>query len=92
MLTIRCLGRSWSIQELREKSWEDLHALWWVCVKERNRIATSQLERQRLKAGYGEWELDNRDRTVSSFPTQKASGYYMPLYIGNAVLDIDLAC
>ncbi|KAB8268696.1 mitochondrial 39-S ribosomal protein L47 (MRP-L47)-domain-containing protein [Aspergillus minisclerotigenes] len=57
-------GRSWSIQELREKSWEDLHALWWVCVKERNRIATSQLERQRLKAGYGEWELDNRDRTI----------------------------
>ncbi|THC97777.1 hypothetical protein EYZ11_002759 [Aspergillus tanneri] len=57
-------GRSWSIQELREKSWEDLHALWWVCVKERNRIATSNLERQRLKAGYGEWEASDRDRAI----------------------------
>ncbi|KAF7595906.1 54S ribosomal protein L4 mitochondrial [Aspergillus hancockii] len=57
-------GRSWSIQELREKSWEDLHALWWVCVKERNRIATSNLERQRMKAGYGEWESTERERVV----------------------------
>ncbi|KAL4931299.1 mitochondrial 54S ribosomal protein uL29m [Aspergillus undulatus] len=57
-------GRSWSIQELREKSWDDLHCLWWVCVKERNRIATSDLERQRLKAGYGEWESQERDRAI----------------------------
>jgi hypothetical protein len=67
MLTIYFLGRSWSIQELREKSWEDLHALWWVCVKERNRIATSNLERQRMKAGYGEWESTERERAVSAF-------------------------
>ncbi|RAK72334.1 mitochondrial 54S ribosomal protein uL29m [Aspergillus fijiensis CBS 313.89] len=57
-------GRSWSIQELREKSWDDLHSLWWVCVKERNRIATSNLERERLKAGYGEYEANERDRVV----------------------------
>ncbi|KAL1982884.1 hypothetical protein VTN96DRAFT_812 [Rasamsonia emersonii] len=57
-------GRPWSVQELREKSWEDLHCLWWVCVKERNRIATSNLERKRLKAGYGQWEADERDRTI----------------------------
>lgn len=58
-------GRPWSIQELREKSWDDLHALWWVCAKERNRIATSNLERERLKAGYGEYEASDRDRVVS---------------------------
>lgn len=58
-------GRSWSVQELREKSWDDLHKLWWVCVKERNRIATSNLERERLKAGYGEYEASERDRVVS---------------------------
>ncbi|KAL4807077.1 mitochondrial 39-S ribosomal protein L47 (MRP-L47)-domain-containing protein [Aspergillus unguis] len=57
-------GRSWSIQELREKSWDDLHCLWWVCIKERNRIATSNLERQRLKAGYGEWEAQQRTRAI----------------------------
>ncbi|OJJ46743.1 hypothetical protein ASPZODRAFT_16495 [Penicilliopsis zonata CBS 506.65] len=57
-------GRSWSIQELREKSWEDLHSLWWVCAKERNRIATSNLERERLKAGYGEYEANSRDRAI----------------------------
>lgn len=58
-------GRPWSIQELRERSWDDLHKLWWVCVRERNRIATSTLERQRLKAGYGDHEAGERDRAVS---------------------------
>ncbi|PWY73622.1 MRP-L47-domain-containing protein [Aspergillus heteromorphus CBS 117.55] len=57
-------GRPWSIQELREKSWDDLHALWWVCIKERNRIGTSDLERIRLKAGYGEWESVERNRVI----------------------------
>ncbi|EEY18268.1 50S ribosomal protein L4 [Verticillium alfalfae VaMs.102] len=33
-------GRAWTVKELREKGWEDLHALWWSCCRERNRIAT----------------------------------------------------
>ncbi|KAJ5666848.1 54S ribosomal protein L4 [Penicillium macrosclerotiorum] len=57
-------GRPWAIQELREKSWDDLHKLWWVCVKERNRIATSNMERNRLKAGYGDHESNERDRAI----------------------------
>lgn len=60
-------GRAWTVEELRGKSWEDLHALWWVCAKERNRIATANAERKRLEAGYGEFESGERDLAVSTF-------------------------
>ncbi|POS83407.1 hypothetical protein EPUL_004348 [Erysiphe pulchra] len=63
-------GRSWTVEELRGKSWEDLHALWWVCAKENNRIATASYERRRIKAGYGDAESEERDKAVRR--TQRA--------------------
>lgn len=59
-------GRGWTVPELRAKDWEDLHRLWWVCTLERNKIFTSDRERERSKAGYGAYESDERDREVSA--------------------------
>ena len=58
------VGRSWTMEELRHKSWKDLHKLWWICTKERNRLHTEAFERKRLKAGYGDNEADQRDKEV----------------------------
>lgn len=63
-------GREWTMGELRSKDWDSLHQLWWVCVKERNRLATEKLERTRLKAMYGDHEGKKRDEVIQK--TMKA--------------------
>jgi len=66
-------GRGWTVPELRQKDWDDLHRLYWVCVKERHRIATTEWERKRSggKDGlYGDYEAQERDSAVKE--TMKA--------------------
>ncbi|KAI0098222.1 mitochondrial 39-S ribosomal protein L47 (MRP-L47)-domain-containing protein [Nemania sp. FL0031] len=57
-------GRAWTVEELRHKSWDDMHKLWWVCVKEQNRLATARKERRRLKFTDGGDEGEARFREV----------------------------
>ena len=40
-------GRSWTAEDLRRKSWDDLHKLWYVLLKERNLLLS---ERDRYRA------------------------------------------
>ncbi|RCH79784.1 Processing alpha glucosidase I, partial [Rhizopus azygosporus] len=63
------LGRSWKAKELRQKSFEDLHKLWYVLLKERNLLATQKHEANRLNLPKQVWTNEGRMRKVLSVGT-----------------------
>lgn len=61
------VGRSWSIDELQFKSFNDLHALHWKCLYEMNRIKTRIREVGRLKTEDTRRATSRRFDWVSTF-------------------------
>ena len=57
-------GRAWTAAELRFKSFEDLHRLWCVCLKERNMLLSERLYYKQV----GQAAPDPYRLTVSSSP------------------------
>ncbi|KAF7185969.1 54S ribosomal protein L4, mitochondrial [Pseudocercospora fuligena] len=68
-------GRSWTVEELRVKDWDDLHRLWWACLKERNRLLTYANERKRVGNMYGAYESGERDKAIKR--TMKSIKYVL---------------
>lgn len=64
------VGRAWKAQELRQKSFEDLHKLWYVLLKERNLLATQREEAKRLKMPKQIWTNEGRMKKVKTMQLQ----------------------
>ncbi|KAI9228811.1 MAG: mitochondrial 39-S ribosomal protein L47 (MRP-L47)-domain-containing protein [Piptocephalis tieghemiana] len=52
------VGRAWRASELRAKSFEDLHKLWYILIRERNRINTQRKEMARYRHASQRANLD----------------------------------
>lgn len=66
--TRRAFGRAWDPDELRLKSFEDLHKLWFVLLKELNLLSTQKAEANRM---HQRWFNMHRVHKVWSLGTNR---------------------
>ena len=59
-------GRAWEAADLRLKSWDDLHKLWYVLLKERNMLRS---DKDRFRAQGKTMPNGNRMTKVGCFPS-----------------------
>ena len=68
VLTDQILGRPWDYVELSKLNFENLHKLYWVCLKERNRVSTRIEELEANHLPRGKSQATDRIQAVSVIP------------------------
>lgn len=70
-------GRSWTAEELRTKSFQDLHTLWYVLLRERNILVTASKDMGRLGIKFTPESIPVRKRRVSHATARHHAWFFL---------------